>query len=165
MNNKNVRVCYQIGIFLILGAVLLPFILSCATTKEEKVGRAGIKGTITPVDLNGEEIKEQDKRKIVINCILVKEGLQIQDSSITGNARDNGDFELDLRYGEYIVEVFLEGFYVESFYVVLDSGKRKNLGEIMIQRIETGSGIPLKDDEFEEVIIDEGDVNIQSPSS
>jgi hypothetical protein len=134
MNNKNVKVCYQIGILLILGAVLLPFILSCATTKEEKVGRAGIKGTITPVDLNGEEIKE-------------------------------GDFELDLRYGEYIVEVFLEGFYVESFYVVLDSGKRKNLGEIMIQRIETGSGIPLKDDEFEEVIIDEGDVNIQSPSS
>jgi hypothetical protein len=164
MKNKNVGISYQIGILVFLGAVLLFFVLSCATTKEQKEGRAGIKGTIIPVDLKGEEIKEQDKKKIVINCIPVKEGLQLQDNSVTGNARDNGNFELDLRYGEYVVEIFLEGFYVESFYVVLNSGKRKNLGEIMIKRIEPGSGIPLKDDEFEEVIINEGDVNIQPPS-
>ncbi len=165
MQNKNVRISYQTGILMIIGVVLFFLLLSCATTKEEKIGRAGIKGTIIPVDMNGEEIREQDKGKIVINCIPVKEGLQIQDSSITGNAQNNGDFELDLNYGEYVVEVFLEGFYVENFYVVLDSGKRKNLGKIMIKRIETGSGIPLKDDEFEEVIINEGDVNIQPPSS
>jgi hypothetical protein len=164
MNKKDARLCYQTGVLVFIVVVLLFSILSCATTKEEKVGRSGIKGTITPVDMHGEEIKVQDRGKIVINCIPVREGLQIQDSSITGNARDNGDFELDLRLGEYVVEVFLEGFYVESFYVVLETGKRNNLGEIMIKRIETGSGIPLKDDELEEVIINEGDVNIQPPS-
>ena len=125
--------------------------------------RAGIKGSVIPVDSDGEEIVMEDKENIIINCIPVKDGVQVVDKSIVGNAKSNGDFAVDLRGGEFVVEVFLEGFYVESVTVLLDRNRRKNLGKIKIRRIETGRGMPLEDDISEELIINEGDVNIQPP--
>ena len=137
---------------------------SCATTVPEDYGRAGIKGSVVPVDADGNEIVMEDKENIIINCIPLRDGEQLVDRTITDNARSDGDFVVDLRGGEFLVEIFLEGFYVETFNVVLDRNRRKNLGEIEIRRIESGRGVPLKDDVEEGVIINEGDVNIQPPT-
>ena len=71
---------------------------------------------------------------------------------------------VELRGGEYVVEVFLEGFYVRTFNVVLDRNRKENLGKIEIKRIESGTGTPMRDDVGEEVITNEGDVNIQPPA-
>lgn len=161
LNRVFNRIIITLAMLYLLALLLFA---SCATTKKERVGRAGIKGKVVPVDALGEEIKRQDKEKIVINCIPVREGIQLFDKSLTGNAKANGDFTIDLKFGEYVVEVFLEGFYVESFFVTLDQSRRKNFGEIRLKRIETGSGIPLTEDAIEDVIINEGDVNIQPPS-
>jgi len=136
---------------------------SCATTKPKEYERAGIKGSVIPVDSDGEEIVMEDKENIVINCIPVKDGVKMVDKSIVGNAKPNGDFVVDLRGGEFVVEVFLEGFYVERINVLLDRNRRKNLGKIKIRRIETGRGVVLEEDISEELIINEGDVNIQPP--
>lgn len=136
---------------------------SCATTKPKEYERAGIKGSVVPVDSEGEEIVMEDKENIIINCIPVKDGVQMVDKSIVGNAKPNGDFAVELRGGEFVVEVFLEGFYVERTTVLLDRNRRKNLGKIKIRRIETERGVPLEEDISEELIINEGDVNIQPP--
>ena len=136
---------------------------SCATTKPKEYERAGIKGSVVPVDSDGEEIVMEDKENIIINCIPVKDGVRMVDRSIVENARPDGDFAVDLRGGEFVVEVFLEGFYVESITVLLDRNRRKNLGKIKIRRIETGRGVVIEDDIREELIINEGDVNIQPP--
>jgi hypothetical protein len=144
----------------VLCSVLLA---SCATTKIKEYERAGIKGTVIPVDSDGEEIVMEDKENIVITCIPVKDGKQQVDKSTVAQAKSNGDFAVDLRGGEFVVEVFLEGFYVESINVLLDRNRRKNLGKIKISRIETGRGIPARDETDVEVIINEGDVNIQPP--
>jgi len=147
---------------LVIGLLLLS---SCATTKPEEFERAGIKGTVVPVDSQGEEIVMEDKEEIIINCIPVQGEVQLGDRTVTENARGNGDFVVELRGGEYVVEIFLEGFYVRTFNVVLDRNRRENLGEIEIQRIESGTGTPLKDVEGEDVIANEGDVNIQPPTN
>lgn len=136
---------------------------SCATTTSREYERAGIKGSVLPVDSDGNEIVMEDKENIIINCIPLKEGEQMVDRTVIGNAKSNGDFVVDLRGGEFVVEIFLEGFYVETFNIVLDRNRRKNLGKIEISRIETGRGVPLKDDIGEELIINEGDVSIQPP--
>jgi hypothetical protein len=150
-----------VSVTLALAASLLT---SCATTKPEEFVRAGIKGSVIPVDSEGEEIVMEDKEKIIINCIPLVDGVQKTERTITGNAKGNGDFVVDLRGGEYVVEIFLEGFYVNTFNVVLDRNRRENLGKIEIRRIESGTGTPLKDDVGEEVNINEGDVNIQPPT-
>jgi hypothetical protein len=148
-------------VMLVLAALLLA---SCATTKPEEFVRAGIKGSVIPVDSEGEEIVMEDKEKIIINCIPLVDGVQKTERTVTGNAKRNGDFVVDLRGGEFVVEIFLEGFYVKTFNVVLDRNRRENLGKIEIRRIESGTGTPLKDDVGEEVNINEGDVTIQPPT-
>jgi hypothetical protein len=142
-------------------SILLP--LSCATTKPKELERAGIKGEVIPVDSNGEEIGMEDKEEIIVNCIPIREGIQLVDRTVTENAKKNGEFNVELRGGDFVVEIFLEGFYVETFYVTLDKNRRKNLGKVEIERIETGSGKPIKDEAIEDVITNEGDVNIQPP--
>jgi hypothetical protein len=154
-------------IFLIASAMMLISLatfFSCATLKPEEFERAGIKGSVVPVDSDGNEIVMEDKEKIIINCIPLKEDEQQPDMTVTGNARSDGSFQIDLRGGEYDVEIFLEGFYVVSFRIVIDRNRMKNLDEIRLTRIESGTGKPLKDDVDDEVILNEGDVNIQPPS-
>jgi len=145
----------------VLTILILP---SCATTKPKEYERAGIKGSVIPVDSDGNEIVMEDKENIIINCIPLRDGEQMVDKTVVGNAKSNGDFEVDLRGGEFVVEIFLEGFYVESVNVVLDRNRRKNLGKIVISRIEPGRGVALKDDISEKLIINEGDVNIRPPA-
>jgi hypothetical protein len=157
------RLC-SAGIVSVLLGLALSLFGSCATTKPEEFERAGIKGSVVPVDSKGEEIGMEDKEKIIINCIPVEDGMQKTDRIITDNPKGNGDFVVELRGGEYVVEVFLEGFYVRTFNVVLDRNRKENLGKIEIKRIESGTGTPMRDDVGEEVITNEGDVNIQPPA-
>jgi hypothetical protein len=157
------RFCAAAIVLVTLGIVLSMF-GSCATTKPKEFERAGIKGSVVPVDSKGDEIVMEDKEKIIINCIPVENGMQKTDRTITVNAKGNGDFVAELRGGEYVVEVFLEGFYVRTFNIVLDRNRKENLGKIEITRIESGTGTPMRDDVGEEVITNEGDVNIQPPT-
>lgn len=168
----------NLSLFIIFsGILILMMFASCATaprgtgkTREVKTGvvpeleRAGITGRIIPVDSSGVEIAQEERQKAVINCIPLKEGSQLKERSVTGNPENDGSFIIDLKKDEYFVEIFLEGFYVRSFKVTVEENRRVNLGEITIQRIESGSGIPVKGDEIEEVFMNEGDVSIQPPS-
>lgn len=153
-----------------VGILISMVFTACATVKKETVKvepvveRTGIMGRVVPVDSSGAEIVQEDSEKIVINCIPVKKGSQVKDRSITGNSGSDGSFSLDLKSGEWFIEVFLEGFYVKSFHVILGENRRVDMGEIRLQRIESGSGVPLKGDEIEEAFVNEGDVSIQPPT-
>jgi hypothetical protein len=159
------------------GILMMIVFASCATAPREarkppevkpevvpQVEKAGIMGRIMPVDSSGVEIAQEVREKAVINCIPLKEGSQLKERSVTENPEPDGSFSMDLKKGEYLVEIFLEGFYVRSFKITVEENRRVNLGDIRIQRIESGSGIPLKGDEIEEIFMNEGDVSIQPPS-
>ncbi len=147
----------------VLTAVFLAAV-SCATKEKAVVERPGIKGTVVPVDASGNEIKMQDRGGIIINCTPMRNGTQEQEKIITTNASGDGSFSVDLQSGEYVVEIFLEGFYVKSFRLDLKAGKRYNLGKITLQKIEAGEGKPLKDSGQKEITGNEGDVTIQPPT-
>lgn len=148
-----------------LSILLLLFNLSCSTFKKAFwVRQTGIKGVVIPVDEEGNKIIEQERENIIINCVPIREGSKDFEHSITSNAKSDGSFVIDLKRGEYWVEIFLEGFHVESLQVMVYEKKMKNLEEIRIRKIEAGSPSPHKGEETEESITNEGDVNIQPPS-
>ncbi len=143
--------------------VVLLIAVSCATREKTIVDRAGIKGTVVPTDASGNEIEMQDRGGVIINCIPLREGKQKQEMAITANTQNDGSFSIGLPGGEYMIEIFLEGFYVKSFHLDLKAGKRYNLGKIALRKIEVGEGMPLKNSEQKENIGSEGDVTIQPP--
>ncbi len=165
MKKKNVY-CFKTGVSKMCIAVITAVFLitvSCATSEKTIVERAGIKGLVVPVDASGNEIEMQDRGGAIINCIPVWEGTQKQEMVVTANAQGDGSFSVDLPGGEYVVEIFLEGFYVKTFHLDLKTGKRYNLGKITLLKIEVGEGKPLKDGGPEEHLGSEGDVTIQPP--
>jgi hypothetical protein len=136
---------------------------SCATRKADGLKRSGIKGTVIPVDSEGEEIELQERDRIIVNCVPVRSGVPVQDRSITVNTRRDGSFSVDLREGEYLIEFFLQGFYVRSMRLELSGSRKTNLGDIHLERIGTESGLPIRGDTVEESAGSGGDVNIQPP--
>jgi hypothetical protein len=142
---------------------LLAVLVSCATGRFPEGRKSGIKGRVLPVDASGEVISPQDKEQIIVNCFPVRNGTPLPERSITDNARDDGSFSVDLREGKYLVEFFLEGFYVKSMYVSLEGKKKKNLGDIPLERIETDTGLPVRDDGIQGPGDSGGDVTIQPP--
>jgi hypothetical protein len=151
------------GGVVVLIALAVMFTTSCATSRMGDLRQSGIRGRVTPVDENGEEIKMQDKDKIIITALPLKNSTPDLDRATTVNAKNDGTFTVDLREGKYVVEIFLEGFYVWSGDVALEGKRRKNLGEISLARIMTEAGLPIRGDEGEVPIGSEGDVNIQPP--
>lgn len=164
-------------LFIFQAVLMLMVLTSCATAPREarrpaevkpvvvpQIEKAGITGRIMPVDSSGVEIAQEVRGKAVINCIPLKDDSQLKERSVTGNPEPDGSFSIALKKGQYLVEIFLEGFYVRSFKITVEESRLVNLGEIQIQRIESGSGIPLKGDEIEEIFMNEGDVSIQPPS-
>ncbi len=151
----------RLCILVLTAMLLIP--VSCATREKTIVERVGIKATVVPIDASGNEIEMQDRGGVIINCVPVQEGTQKQEMVVTANAQSDGNFSIDLPGGEYMVEIFLEGFYVKSFHLDLKTGKRFNLGKITLRKIEVGEGVPLKDGGQEENIGSEGDVTIQPP--
>jgi hypothetical protein len=163
--------------FAFFGILMLVILGSCATTRKKgiepvevkpeivvPIERPGIAGRVIPVDSSGKEITQEERDRVIINCIPIEEGSQLKERSVTVNPDAEGSFSIDLKKGEYLIEIFLEGFYVRNFKVVVEDDRRVNLGDIRIQRIEPGSGVPLKGDEIEEVFMNEGDVSIQPPT-
>ena len=92
-------------------------------------------------------------------------GSPLQEWSITLNPKPDGTFIVALDRGEYSVEIFLKGFYVASFHIDVLEDELVDLGIIKIEEIEAGEGTPVKGEEADDVISNEGDVNIQPPSN
>lgn len=152
------------SIIIIIFSLLLLF-AACATVSPKEALFNGIKGTVIPVNRDGNEIIYQEKERIVINCVPLTKGAPVQERSITLNPKPDGSFIAELEHGEYYVEIFLKGFYVASFHVDVHEDELVDLGIIKIEEIEAGEGTPVKGGEADEVILNEGDVNIQPPSN
>jgi len=133
--------------------------------KEEKHKEiTRITGVLIPVDKDGREIIYQEKEKIIINLIPMKDGYKLFEQSLVVNPESNGSFTYNLNQGEYSVEIFLEGFYVYSYEITIPEDEFVNLGVIKIKKIEADTGAPLMGEDSEEVLLNEGDVNIEPPS-
>jgi len=142
---------------------------SCAVKKEavkveEERAISGIKGIIIPVDQSGNEITQQERGKIVINCIPLREGRPVEGKTITKNPETDGSFIMELKEGEYNIEFFLNGFNVTSFRVEVKQEEIIDLGSVKLAKIETVQGKPILESQTEKKILNEGDVNIQPPS-
>ena len=146
---------------------------SCATLEkekevvvEEKVQPRfeGITGILQPVDANGNEILYQDKETILVNLIPIKNGEKLIDRAVAFHPHPDGRFISELGDGNYAVEILLDGFYVKRFDITVHKNELLDLGVIDIQKIETDISMPLKGEQTEEVITNEGDVNIEPPS-
>ena len=137
---------------------------ACASFRKKVIFEEGIKGQVVPVDKSGNEIDRQDRDNIVINLIRLKDGSPVADHSVTANPKADGHFLVHLKPGSYAVEIFLQGFYVESFQVMVEENQTIDLGSIELERIESVSGKPIKGGTGDEVTLSEGDVNIQPPT-
>jgi len=171
----------RIKSYIVYISVLTIFIIgvvSCATVKPEIVEETGIMGVVVPVNKEKEEIDYQERDKIVLNFVPMKNGKSIFNKSISNksisnkslsnksftiNPEKDGSFKIYLEPEEYRLEIFLKGFYVKTVNLSIAKGQLLKLGEIMIQKIEPEPGIPLKGSESEENFFNEGDVNIQQP--
>jgi len=151
-------------LILIIILAILFYLSSCVSFKPKEDLLEGMKGQIIPVDRAGEEIVYQERENIIINLMLLKEGSPIEDQTITFNPELDGSFFAVLATGEYAVEIFLKGFYVESFNITVEEAQVLDLGIMEIREIEAGTGVPIKGEKTDEVILNEGDVNIQPPS-
>ncbi|KPJ87917.1 MAG: hypothetical protein AMS17_07165 [Spirochaetes bacterium DG_61] len=137
---------------------------SCASFKKKEAFEEGIKGQIIPVDKSGDVIQFQKRDNVLINLIPLKGGSYSEEHSITANPKPDGNFQVRLKPGAYGVEIFLEGFYVESVQITVQEGQTIDLGVVKLQRIESVSGKPIKGETGDEVTLSEGDVNIQPPT-
>jgi hypothetical protein len=137
---------------------------ACASLRHKQAVEEGIEGQVIPVDKSGEQIERQNRESIVINLVPLKNGSPYGDRSITENPDSDGRFLFGLKPGVYKVEIFLQGFYVESFQVTLETSQIIDLGLIRLKKIESAGGKPIKGETGNEVTLSEGDVNIQPPA-
>ena len=157
MNSKYI-------LFIVLGVSFLIFIAACATIKPKKDKFDGFFGIVKPVNKNGEEIVYQDTENVIINCIPVKGEIPASDGPFTFNPDADGTFAAKLHHGEYSVEIFLNGFYVESFNITIPEGELLDIGIVELKEITADEGEPVMGEDFDGMILHEGDVNIQPPS-
>ncbi|HEB32543.1 MAG TPA: hypothetical protein ENI15_16995 [Spirochaetes bacterium] len=151
-------------LFIVFGFLFLIFIAACATIKPKKDKFDGFFGIVKPVNRDGEEIVYQERDKVIINCIPVKGEFTASDGPFTFNPEPDGNFVAKLHYGEYSVEIFLNGFYVESFYITIPKGELIDIGIVELKEITADEGEPVMGGDPDEIILHEGDVNIQPPS-
>jgi hypothetical protein len=151
-------------LFILLGILFLIFISACATVKPKRDKFDGFFGIVKPVDRNGEEIIYQDREKVIINCTPVKEGGPASNGPYTFNPGPDGKFVAKLRQGEYSVEIFLNGFYVKSFNIAILEGELIDIGVVELEEIAAYEGEAVMDEDSDDMILHEGDVNIQPPS-
>jgi hypothetical protein len=148
----------------VISLSLVLLLAACSTLKSKSVPTNGISGAVIPVDRDGQEITQQDKQKIIINCIPLKQGAALPEKSVTYNPDSEGRFMFGLKTGDYNVEIFLKGFHVKNYQITVLKDEIVELGTVQIREIEAGEGKPVKGDKADEVILNEGDVNIQPPS-
>ena len=152
-------------LFIVFGISFLIFITACATMRPKKDKFDGFFGIVRPVNRDGEEIVYQVREKVIINCIPVKVDIPISDGPFTYNPDAEGNFVAKLQHGEYSVEIFLNGFYVESFNIIIPEGELIDIGIVELIEIAADEGDPVMGGDSDEMILHEGDVNIQPPSS
>jgi len=158
----------SLTIFMLLLSLSVLF-FSCAAKKEAvKIEQmpvvSGISGVLIPVDHSGKVIEQQERERIVINCIPLREGRSVEGSTITKNPEADGSFMIELEAGEYDIEFFLKGFHVASFRVEVSPEEVVDLGVIKLEKIPTVQGEPIMEAQKDKKILNEGDVNIQPPS-
>jgi hypothetical protein len=151
-------------VFSMFWFALLILITACATLKPGKEKYDGFYGVVVPVDSKGKEIELQDREKVIINCVPVSGGILTSDGPFTFNPDTDGKFVAKLRHGEYSVEIFLKGFYVKSFKITITEGELIDIGVVRLEEITAEEGEPIMNDDSDEVILNEGDVNIEPPS-
>jgi len=137
---------------------------ACVSLRRKEVPEEGMKGKIVPVDLHGEELSYPELQNVIINCMPLKEGRLMEGRSITANPDKKGNFVVNLKQGEYAVEIFLKGFFVKSFQIIIEEGTITDLEILKLREIEAGSGEPIMGESADGMILNEGDVNIQPPS-
>jgi hypothetical protein len=157
MNSKYI-------LFIVFGFSFLIFITACTTLKQKRDKFDGFYGIVKPVNRNGEEIIFQAREEVIINCTLVKADIPISDGPFTFNPDAEGNFVAKLQHGEYSVEIFLNGFYVESFNIIIPEGELIDMGIVELKEIAADEGDPVMGEDSDEMILHEGDVNIQPPS-
>jgi hypothetical protein len=148
----------------IISFIIFGMITACATLKTREKLIEGIQGQIVLVNKTEEEISSLERENILINCVPLKNGSQLDEQSITYNPDPDGSFFLDLKSGEYSIEIFQKGFHVISLRVDVKKDQISDVGEIELREIEVDRGVPIKGGGEEDVIMNEGDVNIQPPS-
>ena len=151
-------------LIIIISTIIFCIITACATLKTRDKLIEGIQGQIVPVNKTEEEIFSLERENILINCVPLKNGSQLDEQSITYNPDSDGSFFLDLKSGEYSIEIFQKGFHVISLHVQVIKDQISDVGEIELREIEVDRGVPIKGGGEEDVIMNEGDVNIQPPS-
>ncbi len=157
MNSKYI-------LFIVFGFSFLIFVAACATLKPKEDKFDGFFGIVKPVNRNDEEIVYQDRDKVIINCIPVRREIPASDGPFTFNPDADGNFVAKLQYGEYSVEIFLNGFYVKSFNITIPEGELIDIGIVELKEIAADEGEPVMGEDSEEMLLHEGEVNIQPPS-
>ena len=125
----------------------------------------GMKGSIVLVDEHGEVISYQSKASAVLSVSLTRDGKPVEAKTTSINPEEDGSFFVSLKEGAYSVEVFLKGFHVESFTVSVSKNEVINVGTVTVKRFEPEGGKPAKGPAGDELLPNEGDVNIQPPVS
>lgn len=155
--------CVIKAVALVLCVCIFSF-SACVSLKRKAVPEEGMKGKIVPVDLHGKELTYPDLQNVIINCVPLKDDKLMEGRSITANPDKKGNFIVNLKEGEYAVEIFLKGFFVKSFQIAIEEDTVTDLETLTLREIEPGSGEPIMGESVDDVILNEGDVNIQPPS-
>jgi len=139
-------------------------ISACVSLKRRGAPSEGMKGEIIAVDMHGKELTYPELQNVIINCVPLKGDRLMEERSITENPDKKGNFVVALKKGEYAVEIFLKGFFVKSFQITIEEDTLTDLETVELCEIEAGSGEPIMGESADDVILNEGDVNIQPPS-
>lgn len=144
--------------------LLLTFVFSCATVEKQAGGAQGAAGTVVLTNEEGEDAGYPPKEDVLVNFVPVMDGERRFDRSVRIFPSADGIFFGRLEKGKYTIEVFLQGFYVRSIDITVLQDRVTDLGIIKLQRIMTDPGMPVKAGPEQDVILKEGDVNIEPPS-
>ncbi len=157
---RTVRFLFTSSLLLLL----LFMVFSCASVGKRTGGAQGVTGTIVLMDEEGEEIGYPGREEALVNCVPLRDGERSLDRALRLSPSADGTFFGRLEKGKYTIEVFLQGFYVRSIDVTVFQDETVDLGTIELQRIKTDPGEPVKAEPEQDVILKEGDVNIEPPS-
>ena len=156
---RKVLITAASGFLIALTLVLF----SCASVEKGAKKDQGVTGTVV-FKKAGEETGSPPKSEVRVDCIPVREGTPVAGDTVRLSPSADGTFFGRLEYGEYTIEVFLKGFYVRRMDVAVRRNEVTELGIIELERIETEPGKPVKTGGEQDVVLKEGDVNIEPPS-
>lgn len=135
------------------------------TAPVEKKPVSGMKGSVSLVDERGAAISQQSRASAVLSVTLTRDGKPVEGKTYSINPEEDGGFFLSLKEGVYTVEVFLKGFHLESFTVNVSRNEVTDVGTVTVKKFEAEGVKPARGPAGDELLPNEGDVNIQPPVS